>query len=435
MKKIFILCLIISSAAFAQKPVPAKQQTESILLTGGTAHIGNGKVIENSLVGFKGGKLTLVSEAANFDAVKKQYDKIIDVTGKQVYPGFIAMNTNLGLVEISAVRATLDYAEVGALNPNVRSVIAYDTDSKIIPTVRTNGVLLAQVTPRSGLISGSSSVVELDGWNWEDATFKTDEGIHLNWSRMFTTGGFMAATQGIKKNEEYEKFITNIKKFFADSRAYSEIKDQKEKNLKFEAMRGLFDGNRTLYIHADNVKEIMEAVNIAKDAGVKKIVLIGGNEAWRIPEFIKQNNIPVVVERPHSLPARAEDDVDMPYKLIPILFKQGILVSIDSDGEMSPASNRNIPFYAGTAAAYGLTKEQALMTITSNAAKILGIDDKVGTLETGKYATLFVSDGDALDMKTNNVTLAFIEGKNIDLRNEQKELYYRYMNKYGLKIK
>ncbi len=427
--------MIISSAAFAQKPVPAKPQAESILLLGGTAHIGNGNVIENSLIGFKDGKITLVSDASNSDAVKKQYDKIINITGKQVYPGFIAMNTNLGLVEVNAVRATIDFAEVGALNPNVRSVVAYNTDSKIIPTVRTNGVLLAQVTPRSGLISGSSSVVELDGWNWEDAAFKTDEGIHLNWSRMFTFSGFGAADRTLKKNKEYEKFINNIKKFFADSKAYSEIKIQKEKNLKFEAMRGLFDGTKTLYVHAGNVKEIMEAVNIAKDAGVKKIVLVGGNEAWRIPGFIKQNNIPVVVERPHSLPGRTEDDVDMPYKLIPELFKQGILVSIDSDGEMSPGSNRNIPFYAGTAAAYGLTKEQALMTVTSNAAKILGIDDKVGTLEKGKYATLFVSDGDALDMKTNNVTLAFIEGKNIDLRNEQKELYYRYMNKYGLKIK
>lgn len=435
MKKIFILCLIISSAAFAQKPIPAKSQSESILLAGGTAHIGNGNVIENSLIGFKDGKLTLVSGDAKADDVKKQYDKIIDITGKEVYPGFIAMNTNLGLVEISAVRATRDYTEVGALNPNVRSVIAYDTDSKVIPTIRTNGVLLAQVTPRSGLISGSSSVVELDGWNWEDAVFKTDEGIHLNWSRMFTFSGFRTGNRSLKKNEEYQKFINSIKKFFADSKAYSEIKDQNEKNLKFEAMRGLFDGTKTLYIHADNVKEIMEAVNIAKDAGIKKIVLVGGNEAWRIPEFIKQNNVFVVVERPHNLPDRPEDDVDMPYKLLPMLFKEGILVSIDSDGEMSPASNRNVPFYAGTAAAYGLTKEQALMTITSNAAKILGIDDKVGTLETGKYATLFVSDGDALDMKTNNVMFAFIEGKNIDLRNEQQELYHRYMNKYGLKIK
>lgn len=434
MKKILmIVCILSSTLSFGQKPIPADPQTENIVLVGGTAHIGNGDVIENSVIGFENGKINLVANAENSaDAIKK-YDKVISITGKHVYPGFIAMNTRLGLVEIGAVRATADFAEVGSLNPNVRSIIAYNTDSKITPTIRTNGILLAQITPSSGLISGSSSVVELDGWNWEDAAFKIDEGIHLNWSRMFTYMNRRSSNPALKKNEEYNKFINSITKFFEDAKAYSEIKNHTEKNLKFEAVKGLFDGKTSLFIHADFAKEIMEAVDIAKSAGIKKIVIVGGSEAWRITDFLKENNIAVVVQEPHSLPERIEDDVDLPYKLPYLLSKEGITVAIDGSGE--PMQLRNIPFYAGTAVAYGMKKEESLKMLTSNAAKILGIDDKVGTLETGKFATLFVSNGDALDMLTNDVEMVFIEGKTVDLRNEQKELYYRYMKKYGLKIK
>ena len=310
MKKILVIvCLLFPALTFGQKPVPVNPQKESIVLLGGTAHIGNGNVIENSVIGFENGKINIVANAENSADEIKKYSKVIDITGKHVYPGFIAMNTILGLLEIGAVRATADFAEVGDLNPNVRSIIAYNTDSKITPTIRTNGILLAQITPSSGLISGSSSVVELDGWNWEDAAFKIDEGIHLNWSRMFTYLNRRSSNPTFKKNEEYDKFINRITKFFENAKAYSEIKTHAEKNLKFEAVKGLFEEKTSLFIHADFAKEIIEAVDIAKSAGIKKIVIVGGREAWRITDFLIENNIAVVVEEPHSLPGRGEDDV------------------------------------------------------------------------------------------------------------------------------
>lgn len=436
MKTIKIILIILLSLSvqkvYSQKPVPAPAETESILLVGGTAHIGNGTVIENSYIGFDKGKIILAADADKGKVDRSKFAKVIDVKGKQIYPGFILPNTTLGLVEIEAVRATQDFAEVGSLNPNVRSLIAYDTDSKVIPTVRDNGVLIAQVAPLSGIISGSSSIFNLDGWNWEDAILKADDGIHLNWQNITVLTGRFTGKPELKKNEKYDEYVNTVKKFLADAKAYSEEKEHKEKNLKFEAMSGLFDGTKNLYIHEDNVREIQEAVNIAKEAGVKKIVLVGGADAWMITDFLKENNIPVLVKRDHSLPPYPESDVYLPYKLPYLLVKAGLLVGLDMSGNMEAMNGRNLPFLAGTAAAYGLSKEEALKTITSNTAKILGIEGRAGTLEAGKDATLFVSDGDALDMKTNHVEMAFIQGKSLDLRNEQKELYHRYMHKYGL---
>jgi len=178
-KVIITLSLLLTiGSAFAQIPTPAKPQKETIILKGGTAHIGNGQVIENSLIKLENGKIIYIGKNDNSNAAGA---RVIDVTGKQVYPGLIAPSTILGLSEIDAVRATQDNAEVGSYNPNARSIIAYNTDSKVTPTIRSNGILLAEIAPVGGTISGSSSVVELDAWNWEDAAYKKDIAIHLNW--------------------------------------------------------------------------------------------------------------------------------------------------------------------------------------------------------------------------------------------------------------
>src|SRR5947207_915349 len=184
MKRYFVILILsaLSLISRAQNPVPAKPQSEPILIVGARAHIGNGRVIENSAIAFDNGKITAVGDAGSVDATN--YKRVIDAHGKEVYPGFINCNSTTGLTEIDLVRSTADYNEVGDLNPNVRSIIAYNTDSKIPATIRCNGVLLEQIVPVGGTIAGQSSVVELDGWNWEDAAYKTDEGIHLNWPRM-----------------------------------------------------------------------------------------------------------------------------------------------------------------------------------------------------------------------------------------------------------
>lgn len=419
--------LLIALNSFAQSP--------SLLLMGGSAHIGTDSVIENSVIGIKEGKIVLVANASTAYN-KAEYAEIITVTGKHIYPGIIAPNSTLGLTEMEAVRATNDFREVGSVLPNIRSLIAYNTDSKLIPTVRSNGILMAQITPRGGLISGTSSILMLDGWNWEDAVYKVDDGIHINWPRM-QTRKFVdednVETGPYEKNKEYVKQTTELKKTFAEAKAYNESEANEEKNLRMEAMRGVFNGSQAVFIHADYVKEIIEAVYFAKQYNLKRVAIVGGKDSWMVTDLLRENTIAVMVSRVHDLPQRAEDDVDLPYKLPYLLQKAGVLFCLNNEGDMEAMGARNLPFMAGTAAAYGLTKGQALRAITLNTAKILGIDKTTGSIEVGKDATLFISTGDALDMRTNNVEKAWIRGVSIDLNNEQKALYEKYKSKYGIK--
>lgn len=415
--------LLLTCYLTAQTETPAPKQTKKIMLLNGIAHLGNGKVIKNSAISIVDGKFNIVADAAVIKIDFKQFDTVIDVRGKHIYPGIIAPNSTLGLTEIDAVRATRDYSEVGKYNPHVRSIIAYNTESKVTTTIRSNGVLMGQITPRSNAISGTSSIVQFDAWNWEDAVIKEDDGIHLNWENMYNWW------KG-DKNKEYNKNIAELNQFFADAFAYSKLDNHQEKNIRFEAMRGIFNGTKTLYIHADFIKELTEAINFSKKHGVKKTVIVGGYDSWMITDMLKENNIAVILQRVHSLPQRQEDDVYLPYKLPKILHDAGVLFCLENAGDMEAMGTRNLPFYAGTAAAYGMEKEDALSLITLNTAKILGIDAFCGSIEPGKDATLFISTGDALDMRTNNVEAAFIQGRALDLNNFQKQLYEKYKSKY-----
>jgi imidazolonepropionase-like amidohydrolase len=449
MKKYLILAsaIIATIPAIAQQPVPASVSKKSVLLYNGTVHTATGRVIERGAVGIKDGKINMVTTADSsktfivmYDSNIKSslhnhnYDTVIDCTGKQIYPGFIDPDCTLGLVESGAVRATTDVADIGALNPELRALTTYNTDSKITPVVRLNGILTAQITPQGGLISGTSSIMSLDGWNWEDACYKADDGVHMNWPIMYSRV-FLNADQigGFVQNKSYDKQVQLIQKFLSDAQAYSKQKAHDETNVKFEAMKGVFDGSKPLYIYASFAKEILASITLAKSFSIPKIVLVGGRDSWMVTDFLKQNNIPVIVTRVHSQPAMTDDDIDQPYKTPYLLQQAGILFCLENEGDQEENASRNLPFMAGTAVTYGLTQEQALESITANAAKILGIDNTTGTIEVGKDATLFVSDGDALDMRTNNVTLAFIKGKQIQLTSVQTALYQEYMQKYGLK--
>ena len=424
---LFAAILIINSAA-AQTPVPAKPQVKPIALTGGVAHIGNGQVIQNSLITFDKGKLTGVADAS---VVKMDLSgfEVININGKHVYPGFILPNSQVGLQEVSSIRAMNDNAERGQMNPNVRAQISYNTDTEYTPTFRFNGVLLAESTPTGGTISGTSSVMEMDGWNWEDATVAADIAVHMNWpSIMSRQFDFNTFSFNESANANYDKEVTQITQFFAEALSYG-VLASKEINLKFEAMQGLFDGKKTLMLHANNPKEIVESVRFAQRSGVKRITIVGGTGALWVADFLKESKIPVILPSTHNLPTRTDDDVDMPYKLPHLLTQAGVTVALMDDGALH--GGRNLGFYAGTAAAYGMSKEDALKTITSNTAKALGIDNRVGTLEVGKDATLFVANGDALDYRGNVLTHAFISGKLMTLPGNQQELYERYSRKYG----
>jgi len=420
------------SLSYGQATIsPAAPQSKPVIITGGTIHIGNGQVINSGYVAFDKGKITAVGEGA---APVITGAEIIDATGKQVYPGFICPITALGLVEIEeGARGTVDDEETGELNPDVRSIIAYNTDSKVIPTIRSNGILLAQPTPAGGVVSGESSVVQLDAWNWEDAAYKTDIGIHLTWPVARAQGRRrFIATPGPGQEspaERAQKAIDGIEKLFAEAKAYSEIAKPEVINLRLEAMKGLFNGSKKLFVNAEGAKEIVQAVTFAKKFGISAVI-VGGNESYLVAGVLKDNNVPVILKETQRVPDKDEDDVFLPYKLPKMLQDAGVLYGLTGTGFWR---QRNLPFEAGQAVGYGLTKEQALSMITINNAKILGIDKTTGTLETGKDANLFISTGDALDMITINVQTAFIQGRNINLDNLHKQLYRKFSAKYGIK--
>ncbi len=421
-----VLCAFVVMPALAQVPIPVGDQEGPILLTGGVAHLGNGEVIENSAIGFENGKLTLVGTAGQVDA--SGYEEI-KIAGKHVYPGFILPNSQVGLVEVSSIRAMRDASERGSINPNVRSVVSYNTDSEYIATFRFNGVLLAESTPISGRISGTSSVMEMEGWNWEDAAHTMDMGLHVNWpAKMNTRFDFATFTRQSVPNNDYDEQVAELGGHFSDAVAYGNA-PEKVTNLKLEAMQGIFDGSKTLFLHCEGAKEIVESVKFAQSVDVKKIVIIAGTETLMVADFLKDNDIGVIIPPTHRLPDRVDEDVYGPYKLPNQLHEAGLTVALYHDGML--AHGRNLPFFAGTAASYGLDKEEALKMITSNPAKLLGVDDRVGTLEVGKDATLFVSEGDALDFRTNILSHAFISGKQVTLDSKQQELFERYSNKYG----
>ena len=413
-----------------QKPI--EKQIKSVLIMNGTAHLGNGKVIENSIIGFKDGKITIVADASTSKIDLSAFDIKIDASKKHIYPGFIAPNSTLGLVEIDAVKSSDDEDEIGTYNPHIRSIIAYNTESKVTETVRPNGILMAQITPRGGRISGTSSIVQLDAWTWKDALIKENDGVHLTFPTTFSRSGWWAEPGNIEANKDYQKQVDELKQFMINSRAYL-LDASKERNLTFEAMNGLFDGNKTLFIHADEQKQIIDALNLFLDLGVKKMVIVGGFEAYKTADLLAKNNVGVLLRRIHEMPMNDDQDVDLPYKMAKLLLDKGIVVGLENSGKMERMNTRNLPFLAGTCAAYGLTREEALQLITLNTAKILGIDNSCGSLETGKDATLFISEGDALDMRTNKLTQAFIQGRQISLETHQTNLNAKFKAKYNQK--
>ncbi|HEX8660196.1 MAG TPA: amidohydrolase family protein [Hymenobacter sp.] len=428
-----LLLLTVSLPALAQVPKPAPVQAKPVLITGATLHVGNGTVVPDAAVAFDKGRLTYAGPAAGFTGDKAGYETI-DASGQQLYPGLILPNTTLGLTEVESIRATVDQEEVGLLNPHVRALVAYNTDSDILPTVRTNGVLLAQPTPRGGLLAGQSSVVQLDAWNWQDAVVRADDGQHLTWPPMvFRLNPAEDATVLDRRQKAREEQLRDLEQLFGEANAYRQLPASgRRENLRLAALAGIFDGSKTLYLHADYGKEIIEAVRFARRLGAKKVTVVGARDAWMVLDFLKQNDVSVVLSRIHALPRRDGDDYDQPYKLPAQLQAAGVRFCLDYQGGQEAAGSRNLAFIAGTAAAFGLTKEQALTAVTLTTAQIMGIDKNYGTLETGKSATLVLSKGDLLDMRTNAVSRAFIDGRSISLESKQTYLEQKFRSKYGL---
>lgn len=434
MKRVnLLICAVFTVFSVFAQTTPSPLNNKKILILNGICHIGNGKVIKKSAVAIDQDKITFVKDALALSIDTNGYDLIIHADNQHIYPGFIAANTTLGLVDIDAVRADNDEREVGTYNPHVRSLIAYNTDSDITPTVRTNGVLMGQITPRGGRISGTSSIVQFDAWNWEDAVVKTDDGIHLNWPGAISRGGWWAEPGPSKKSDKYESRVNEIVQFFKEAKSYYLAKNNELIDLRLEAMKGIFNGSKTLFIHASLYREINDLLNLKKEFNINKVVIVGGYDAHLHSKRLNDQNVSVIIQRVHSLPERAEDDIYQPYKLAKLLYDGKVKFCLEGSGDMERMNARNLPFYAGTTVAHGLPYEEAVRSLTLSVAEILGISDKYGSIEKDKNATLFVSSGDALDMMTNNVIYAFIDGRMIDLNNHQKENYEKYKSKYGLK--
>jgi imidazolonepropionase-like amidohydrolase len=422
-------CMSIASGSQAQNPAPALPQAKPIILRGATIHVGNGQVIENGILAFDKGIITQVGPANS--SVNTTGAETIDAQGKHIFPGIISLNTTVGLQEVASVRATLDFNEVGQINPHVRALIAYNTDSEVIPTLRANGILLSQSVPQGGVISGSSSVFYTDGWNWEDAVLKKDDGIWLSWppflSSSFSYEDFRVS---VKRNDKRQEVINLFASTFAEAKAYAELKNAAPVNLRLAAMRPLFDGTANLYIRADYGKDIVEAVKFAKESGVKKVVIVGGDESYKVAAFLKENQVPVILKPTHRLPNRADENVYLPYELPGLLHKAGVKVAITYADEWW--RTRNLAFLAGTASGFSdISPDEALQFVTKNAAEIIGAENSVGTLEKGKQASFIVSNGDILDMRGNAVRMVFIKGGKVNLDDKQKRLYEKYKTKYG----
>lgn len=419
--------LILTLALF---PLLSFGQSRKILLSNGFLHVGNGQVIESALVGIENGEISLVKNALTSTIRKGDWDTIIELKGQHIYPGFIATNSTLGLTEIDAVRATRDYADVGEYNPHVRSQIAFNSESRVIETVRTNGILISQATPRGGSISGTSSIMVLSAWNWEDATIYKDDGIHVNWPITSQGGGHWTEPEPKKRNENYILEKQKLEDFFELAKSYSREKNQNKKDIRLESMVACFKEGKRVYFHANELQQILDIIEFSKKYDLKKPVIVGGYDSHLIGQRLKDSKIPIMLLRVHSLPEREDDPLDLPYKLPFLLQAQGISFCIQNEGDMEAMNARNLPFQAGTAMAYGLTEEEAVKAITLSSCEILGIDKKYGSIEVGKSATLFVSKGSALDMRTNQVTTILIQGNFVPIDNFQTNLYLKYKRKY-----
>lgn len=433
MKKFLILFLVLLNVKlFAQVPEPVNDQTKPVLIYNAFIHIGDGNTIKNGFVSFDNGKITDVSsEDLDFESVTYNNFLKINANGSHLYPGLILPNSKVGLEDISAVRATVDHTEVGELNSNIRSLIAFNTDSEVISTFRYNGILLSQVVPDGSFVTGNSSIMMMEGWNWEDAAYKIDDGMHVKWPRKTYPPSRWSGQTSFRDNPNYKSSVDMINKFLIDSRSYFNLNgdENKEVNLKLEAMVDVFNGKKKIYLHVGSREQIIESVQMFQKHGINDLVLVGANDALYAIDFILENDLPVLLNNLHRVPSRNHEDVDLPYKLPYLLQKEGVLVGLTASGSLH--SQRNLPFLAGTAAGYGMDKEEALKLITSNNAKILGIDNVTGTIKVGKDANIIISKGDILDMKSSLIEYAFITGRKINLDGKQQILYDRFKRKYS----
>lgn len=430
--------LLAALTLHASTVLPAKRPAGPVLLRGGEVHTVSGAVLSRTDVLLANGKIVQIGSKLAAPAGAE----VVDVTGQRVYPGFISANTTVGLDEIGAIRASLDSSEIGAVNPNVRAQVAFNPDSEMIPVARANGILTVCATPVAtnegqpvpGLLAGTSSLMRLDGWTWEEMTVRGAVGVQLYWPSPVAAqrGPAPAPTAAEEARKRYADQVKLIRQAFATARAYQRAKDAAggkiaETDLRWEAMLPVLRGELPVFVHADDLKQIAAVLDWAREETGLKLVLVGARDAWRLADRLKAADIPVIIDGSSVLPARRDDGYDDGYANAGRLQAAGVRFCIASPSSESggPANARNLPYEAGMAASFGLPPDEALKAITLYPAEILGVGAELGSIEVGKRATLIVTDGDPLEIPTQ-IKQAYIDGARIELRTRQTDLYDKY---------
>jgi imidazolonepropionase-like amidohydrolase len=422
----FVICF----TAVASDAIPAAKQKKPIALIGGTIHTVSGAVIENATIVFDKGTITALGTNVSIPADAER----VNIRGKHVYPGIIDAYSNMGLTEIGSVRGTLDISETGSINPSVRAEVAVNPESELIPVARSNGVAVVATVPGGGLISGMAAALMLDGWTSEDLTLKSGLALVVNWPAMVYAPSPFSRTPKEEWQKQRDEQLKMLSEAFANARAYLTAKKaEQQKGIQYhdvdprwQAMIPVLEARVPVFVNANELSQIQAAITWAEQEGIKPVI-VGGRDSWRVADQLKAKNIPVIVTDIQSAPTRRWEGYDAIFTLPLKLKNAGVRFCITGDG--SASNSRNTAYHAANAAAYGLPKDDALKSVTLYAAQILGIADKVGSLELGKDATLIVTNGDPLELPTVAEQM-FIQGKKIDLRDKHKQLYEKYKEKY-----
>jgi imidazolonepropionase-like amidohydrolase len=423
------LGVFVAASVSASDPIPAPPQARPIAIKGATIHPASAPEIPGGTIVFENGKITAIGANAGVPAGAE----VIDATGKHIFPGFISANSVLGLTEIGAARATVDIAETGAINANARAASSINPDSELLPVARANGILTALAVPEGGLISGQSVVMRMDGWTPEEMTVRSPAAMHLRWPNLTINRDPRARKSPEDQQKEIDKNVKQLRDTFATARAYWHARKTPaadfKSDLRWEAMMPVFDGKLPLFVHAGTFAQMEAALAWAKEMQLK-IVLVGGNDAWRLARELKESDTPVILALTTALPRLRDDPYDTSFSNPLRLHEAGVRFCIATNGRESEAPHeRNLPYEASMAAAFGLPRDEALRAVTLYPAQITGVADRLGSLEVGKAATLMITNGDALDFPTN-LEAAYIDGRKIDLTNRQTRLRDKYLEKY-----
>lgn len=432
----------IASSALAQDlGIKAPTQSDTVAIDNATIHTITGKPIEKGFVLFKNGVIESVGSGpmpATSDQVR-----IIDGTGRHVYPGLIAAYSQLGLTEIAAVRATLDMGEVGPGTPEVRAATAVNPDSSLLPVTRSNGVLIAGIFPRTnstgqlayfsgpgGLFPGRASVMRLEGWTWEQMAILDDAGQVINWPFPRAVDAWWMNKSREDQQSDIDRSLKAIEDMLTGARQYASATSEQPRDVRFDAMRSIFprekQPQRPVFVEANDVDAIRQAALVCQRFNLK-CVIVGGRDAVQCADLLTRLNISVILDGTWKFPKRDDLPYDDIFSLPARLEAAGVSWCLSSGEEA--ANERNLPYAAGAAVAYGLDPGVALEAITIRPARILGISDAHGSIEQGKSATLILADGDILEI-TTNIQAAFIDGRTLDMSDKHKALAAKYREKY-----